>query len=88
VQPFLPASIQLHYAPSVLRFLPFLTLSLLMCVPTHAAQQPPSAEQMLVATESAEALLAEIGLSSKIELQRAVNRLLTPCLMQGDKPTS
>jgi hypothetical protein len=31
--------------------------------------------------------LAEIGSCSTIELQRTVNRLLNPCLTQGDNPT-
>ena len=35
---------------------------------------------------SAEAHLAGIGSGGTIELQRTVNRLLTPCLTQGDNP--
>src|SRR5579862_4572517 len=34
----------------------------------------------------AEAHLAGIGPGSTIEMQRTVNRLLTPCLTQGDNP--
>jgi hypothetical protein len=39
-----------------------------------------------VSASPAEAHLAGIGPGSTIELQRTVNRLLTPCLTQGDNP--
>jgi hypothetical protein len=44
-----------------------------------APAEPASASQ-------AEVHLARTGSSSTIELQRTANRLLTPCLTQGDKP--
>ena len=47
------------------------------CAPAEPASASP-----------AEAHLAGIGSGSTIELQRAVNRLLTPCLTQGDNPSS
>ena len=47
------------------------------CAPAEPASASP-----------AEAHLAGIGSSSTIELQRTVNRLLTPCLTQGDNPIS
>ena len=47
------------------------------CAPAEPASASP-----------AEAHLAGIGSGSTIELQRAVNRLLTPCLTQGDNPTT
>jgi len=46
------------------------------CAPAEPASASP-----------AEAHLAGIGSGSTIELQRAVNRLLTPCLTQGDNPS-
>ena len=45
------------------------------CAPAEPASASP-----------AEAHLAGIGQGSTIELQRSVNRLLTPCLTQGDNP--
>ena len=45
------------------------------CAPAEPASASP-----------AEAHLAGIGPSSTIDLQRTVNRLLTPCLTQGDNP--
>ena len=45
------------------------------CAPAEPASASP-----------AEAHLAGFGPSSTIELQRTANRLLTPCLTQGDKP--
>ena len=45
------------------------------CAPAEPASASP-----------AEAHLAGIGSSSTIELQRTVNRLLTPCLTHGDNP--
>jgi len=45
------------------------------CAPAEPASASP-----------AEAHLAGFGSSSTIELQRTVNRLLTPCLTQGDNP--
>jgi hypothetical protein len=47
------------------------------CAPAEPASASP-----------AEAHLAGIGSGSTIELQRAVNRLLTPCLTQGDNPNN
>ena len=46
------------------------------CAPAEPASASP-----------AEAHLAGIGPGSTIDLQRTANRLLTPCLTQGDKPT-
>ena len=46
------------------------------CAPAEPASASP-----------AEAHLAGFGSSSTIKLQRTVNRLLTPCLTQGDNPT-
>ena len=46
------------------------------CAPAEPASASP-----------AEAHLAGFGSSSTIELQRTVNRLLTPCLTQGDNPS-
>jgi hypothetical protein len=46
------------------------------CAPAEPASASP-----------AEAHLAGIGSRSTIELQRTGNRLLTPCLTQGDNPT-
>ena len=46
------------------------------CAPAEPASASP-----------AEAHLAGFGSSSTIDLQRTVNRLLTPCLTQGDNPT-
>ena len=45
------------------------------CAPAEPASASP-----------AEAHLAGFGQGSTIELQRTVNRLLTPCLTQGDNP--
>jgi hypothetical protein len=45
------------------------------CAPAEPASASP-----------AETHLAGIGSGSTIELQRTVNRLLTPCLTQGDNP--
>ena len=45
------------------------------CAPAEPASASP-----------AEAHLAGIGSGSTIELQRTANRLLTPCLTQGDNP--
>ena len=45
------------------------------CAPAEPASASP-----------AEAHLAGIGPGSTIESQRTVNRLLTPCLTQGDNP--
>jgi hypothetical protein len=45
------------------------------CAPAEPASASP-----------AEAHLAGFGSGSTIELQRTVNRLLTPCLTQGDNP--
>ena len=47
------------------------------CAPAEPASASP-----------AEAHLAGIGPGSTIDLQRTANRLLTPCLTQGDKPNS
>ena len=47
------------------------------CAPAEPASASP-----------AEANLAGFGPGSTIELQRAVKRLLTPCLPQGDNPNS
>src|ERR1035437_1356947 len=46
------------------------------CAPAEPASASPAV-----------AHLAGIGSCSTIELQRTVNRLLTPCLTQGDNPT-
>ena len=46
------------------------------CAPAEPASASP-----------AEAHLAGIGPGSTIELHRTVNRLLTPCLTQGDNPS-
>jgi len=48
----LPPSVCLHYAPSMRRILSFLVLLFLLCVSAQAAQQPPSAEQVLAAAKS------------------------------------
>ena len=45
------------------------------CAPAEPASASPAV-----------AHLAGIGSSSTIELQRTLNRLLTPCLTQGDNP--